>query len=83
MTYPLTTATCWRCPRPKVVRGFDVWRVLRPRDLRGRHRHLLGTLAVLEYLSAAQGNLPDGVTPTGPDATGVGWVFQYALTGSE
>ena len=35
---------------------------------------------VLEYLSSAQDELPDGVTPTlGPDATGVGWVFQYAL----
>jgi len=35
---------------------------------------------VLEYLSAAQERLPEGVTPEmGPDATGVGWVYQYAL----
>ena len=35
---------------------------------------------VLEYLNGAQGSLPEGVTPEiGPDATGVGWVFQYAL----
>lgn len=35
---------------------------------------------VLEYLNQVQGNLPDGVTPVlGPDATGVGWVFQYSL----
>ncbi len=35
---------------------------------------------VLEYLNEAQAQLPAGVTPTlGPDATGVGWVFQYAL----
>ncbi|MFZ5475904.1 MAG: efflux RND transporter permease subunit [Myxococcota bacterium] len=35
---------------------------------------------VLEYLNGVQGRLPAGVTPTlGPDATGVGWVFQYAL----
>ncbi len=35
---------------------------------------------VLEYLSTAQARLPQGVTPQlGPDATGVGWVFQYAL----
>ena len=35
---------------------------------------------VLEYLSQAQGKLPAGVVPTlGPDATGVGWVFEYAL----
>jgi Cu(I)/Ag(I) efflux system membrane protein CusA/SilA len=35
---------------------------------------------VLEYLNQAQARLPKGVTPTlGPDATGVGWVFEYAL----
>ncbi len=35
---------------------------------------------VLEYLSKIQGSLPSGVeTELGPDATGVGWVFQYAL----
>ena len=34
----------------------------------------------LEYLSKIQGQLPEGVTPIiGPDATGVGWVFEYAL----
>ena len=35
---------------------------------------------VLEYLNTAQADLPEGIRPTlGPDATGVGWVFQYAL----
>ncbi len=35
---------------------------------------------VLEYMDAARARLPDGVTPVlGPDATGVGWVFEYAL----
>ena len=35
---------------------------------------------VLEYMQSMLGNLPEGVTPTlGPDATGVGWVYQYAL----
>ncbi len=35
---------------------------------------------VLEYLNTMKARLPEGVTPTiGPDATGVGWVFQYAL----
>jgi len=35
---------------------------------------------VLEYLNEVSGSLPEGVTPTlGPDATGVGWVFEYAL----
>lgn len=35
---------------------------------------------VLEYLSTMRGRLPEGVSPTlGPDATSVGWAFQYAL----
>lgn len=35
---------------------------------------------ILEYLNEVSGQLPEGVTPTlGPDATGVGWVYQYAL----
>jgi copper/silver efflux system protein len=35
---------------------------------------------VLEYLQSALGKLPEGITPTiGPDATGVGWIYQYAL----
>jgi Cu(I)/Ag(I) efflux system membrane protein CusA/SilA len=35
---------------------------------------------VIEYMASAQAELPEGVVPTlGPDATGVGWVFQYAL----
>ncbi len=35
---------------------------------------------VLEYLNSVRGSLPDGVNPQiGPDATGVGWVFEYAL----
>src|SRR3954468_21599811 len=36
---------------------------------------------VLEYLNGLRGTLPEGVVPNlGPDATGIGWVFQYALT---
>jgi len=35
---------------------------------------------VVEYMQGVKGKLPEGVSPTlGPDATGVGWVFQYAL----
>src|SRR5947207_15556447 len=35
---------------------------------------------VIEYLSAVRGMLPEGVNPViGPDATGVGWVYEYAL----
>src|SRR6478752_2947819 len=36
---------------------------------------------VLEYMNGLRGSLPEGATPTlGPDATGIGWAFQYALT---
>ncbi|MBI3950363.1 MAG: efflux RND transporter permease subunit [Acidobacteria bacterium] len=39
-----------------------------------------GRSRVLEYMSKITGKLPEGVTPTlGPDATGVGWAFEYAL----
>src|SRR5215468_86398 len=39
-----------------------------------------GRSRVLEYMSKIQGKLPEGVSPRlGPDATGVGWAFQYAL----
>src|SRR3546814_7059322 len=39
---------------------------------------------VLEYLNAAARQLPTGVTPSlGPDATGVGWVYQYAVVAKE
>src|SRR3989454_12368197 len=35
---------------------------------------------VIEYLNSVRGSLPEGVNPViGPDATGVGWVFEYAL----
>ena len=35
---------------------------------------------VLEYLNEVRGKLPEGINPTlGPDATGVGWVYEYAL----
>src|SRR5262249_52315376 len=35
---------------------------------------------VLEYLNEVRGKLPEGVNPTlGPDASGVGWVYEYAL----
>ena len=39
---------------------------------------------VLEYLNSAARRLPAGVTPTlGPDATGVGWVYQYVVRGAQ
>ncbi len=84
VTYPLTTSML-TVPRSKVVRGFSFFGVsfvyvifedgTDPYWARSR---------VLEYLNAAASRLPDGVTPTlGPDATGVGWVYQYAVVAKE
>jgi copper/silver efflux system protein len=82
VTYPLTTSLL-SVPKSKVVRGFSFFGVsfiyiifedgTDPYWARSR---------VLEYLNAATRRLPQGVTPSlGPDATGVGWVYEYALTG--
>ena len=84
VTYPLTTAML-TVPRSKVVRGFSFFGVsfvyvifedgTDPYWARSR---------VLEFLSAAARQLPEGVTPSlGPDATGVGWVYQYAVVAKE
>jgi len=84
VTYPLTTAML-TVPKSKVVRGFSFFGVsfvyvifedgTDPYWARSR---------VLEFLSAAARQLPAGVTPgLGPDATGVGWVYQYAVVAKE
>ena len=80
ITYPLTT-TLLAAPGVKFVRGQSfmglsfVYVVFEDAiDIYWARSR------VLEYLSSASADLPAGVTPTlGPDATGVGWVFQYAL----
>ncbi len=80
VTYPIVTALI-SAPNVKVVRGFSYFDVsfiyvifqdgTDPYWARSR---------VLEYLNGLQNKLPAGVTPVlGPDATGVGWGFQYAL----
>lgn len=84
VTYPLTTSML-TVPRSKVVRGFSFFGVsfvyvifedgTDPYWARSR---------VLEYLNTATSRLPNGVAPSlGPDATGVGWVYQYALVAKE
>ncbi|MGE3506987.1 MAG: efflux RND transporter permease subunit [Alphaproteobacteria bacterium] len=84
VTYPLTTSML-TVPRSKVVRGFSFFGVsfvyvifedgTDPYWARSR---------VLEFLNAATRRLPAGVTPSlGPDATGVGWVYQYAVVAKE
>ena len=82
VTYPLTTAML-TVPRSKVVRGFSFFGVSFVYVIFEDGTDIYWARSrVLEYLSAAGKRLPAGVTPAlGPDATGVGWVYQYAVVG--
>jgi copper/silver efflux system protein len=81
VTYPLTTAML-TVPKSKVVRGFSFFGVSFVYIIFEDGTDIYWARSrVLEYLNAAATRLPSGVTPTlGPDATGVGWVYQYAVT---
>src|SRR5262245_11474526 len=83
VTYPLTTAML-AVPKSKVVRGFSFFGASFVYVIFEDGTDIYWARSrVLEYLSAAGARLPSGVSPTlGPDATGVGWVYQYALTGA-
>ncbi len=80
VTYPIITALLG-APKVKAIRGFS--------DFGFSYVYVIfqdGTdiywarSRVVEYLQKITGSLPPGVTPSlGPDATGVGWVYQYAL----
>ncbi len=80
VTYPIVTALI-SAPRVKVVRGFSYFDVSFVYVIFEDGTDLYWARSrVLEYLNGLQGRLPAGVTPVlGPDATGVGWGFQYAL----
>jgi Cu(I)/Ag(I) efflux system membrane protein CusA/SilA len=80
VTYPLTTAML-TVPRSKVVRGFSFFGVSFVYVIFEDGTDIYWARSrVLEYLSSAAKRLPAGVTPAlGPDATGVGWVYQYAV----
>ena len=82
VTYPLTTAML-TVPHSKVVRGFSFFGVSFVYIIFEDGTDIYWARSrVLEYLSAAAKRLPQGVTPTlGPDASGVGWVYQYAVLG--
>jgi Cu(I)/Ag(I) efflux system membrane protein CusA/SilA len=82
VTYPLTTAML-TVPRSKVVRGFSFFGVSFVYIIFEDGTDIYWARSrVLEYLNTAAKRLPAGVTPTlGPDATGVGWVYQYAVLG--
>jgi Cu(I)/Ag(I) efflux system membrane protein CusA/SilA len=84
VTYPLTTAMI-SVPRSKAVRGFSYFGVSFVYIIFEDGTDIYWARSrVLEYLNFAQRNLPAGVTPSlGPDATGVGWVYQYVVTGAQ
>ena len=84
VTYPITTKML-SVPRAKVVRGYSFYGFsfvyvifadgTDPYWARSR---------VLEYLSSLSSRLPPGVAPSlGPDATGVGWAFMYAINSKQ
>ncbi len=80
VTYPLSSAML-TVPRSRVVRGFSYFGVSFVYVIFEDGTDIYWARSrVLEYLNAAARRLPSGVTPTlGPDATGVGWVYQYAV----
>lgn len=80
VTYPLTTAML-SVPKSKVVRGFSYFGTSFVYVIFEDGTDIYWARSrVLEYLNFAAKRLPAGVTPTlGPDATGVGWVYQYVL----
>ena len=80
VTYPLTT-TMLSVPGARVVRGYSFVGDSFVYVLFDEGTDLYWARSrVLEYLSQVQGRLPAGATASlGPDATGVGWIYEYAL----
>jgi len=80
VTYPLTTALL-SVPKSKVVRGFSFFGASFVYVIFEDGTDIYWARSrVLEYVNSVSGKLPKGVSPTlGPDATGVGWVYQYAV----
>jgi Cu(I)/Ag(I) efflux system membrane protein CusA/SilA len=80
VTYPLSTAML-SVPKARVVRGFSYFGVSFVYVIFEDGTDIYWARSrVLEFLNGAASRLPAGVTPTiGPDATGVGWVYEYAL----
>lgn len=80
VTYPIST-TMLSVPGASTVRGFSLFGTSFGYVLFEDGTDLYWARSrVLESLNSAAGKLPSGVTPElGPDATGVGWIYQYAL----
>jgi copper/silver efflux system protein len=80
VTYPITSRFLG-APKVKAVRGLSMFGRSFVYVIFDDGTDLYWARSrVLEYLNSARESLPPGVTPTlGPDATGVGWVYEYAL----
>ncbi len=80
VTYPLTTSML-AVPQTKVVRGYSFFGFSFVYIIFEDGTDMYWARSrVLESINYVSGRLPDGVTPTlGPDATGVGWIYEYAL----
>src|SRR2546427_707410 len=80
ITYPVVSAML-AAPKVSVVRGASDYGFSYVYVIFDEGTDIYwGRSRVLEYMSKIQGKLPEGVNPTlGPDATGVGWAFEYAL----
>jgi Cu(I)/Ag(I) efflux system membrane protein CusA/SilA len=80
VTYPLTTAML-AVPGARVVRGYSFFGLSFVYIIFEDGTDLYWARSrVLEYLNYVRSRLPAGVTPSlGPDATGVGWIYEYAL----
>lgn len=80
VTYPLTSAML-SVPFAKTVRGYSMFGTSFVYVIFEDGTDMYWARSrVLEYLSQIQGRLPEGAQPAlGPDATGVGWVYQYSL----
>ncbi|MBX9812169.1 MAG: CusA/CzcA family heavy metal efflux RND transporter [Burkholderiales bacterium] len=84
ITYPLSTAML-AVPKSKVVRGLSSFGASFVYVIFEDGTDIYWARSrVLEYLNFASGRMPQGVKPSlGPDATGVGWVYQYAVIGAQ
>jgi Cu(I)/Ag(I) efflux system membrane protein CusA/SilA len=80
VTYPIVSAML-SAPRVRVARGYSMFGMSFVYVIFDEGTNVYWARSrVLEYLSQLQGKFPPGVTPQlGPDATGVGWVYEYAL----
>jgi Cu(I)/Ag(I) efflux system membrane protein CusA/SilA len=80
VTYPISTALL-SAPKVQAVRGQSMFGMSFVNVIFEDGTDLYWARSrVLEYMSSVRAKLPQGVNPTlGPDATGVGWVFEYAL----